>query len=97
MALDPYNKATGISEDDIPDVILPQATSAKAACALLGHIIETAGCAEGFGVGFIDAHDVWYLETGTDTSGSRTAARLISTLQAAIRGACAPTIRRPTR
>ena len=65
LALDPYNKATGISEDDIPDVILPQATSAKAACALLGHIIETAGCAEGFGVGFIDAHDVWYLETGT--------------------------------
>ncbi len=65
LAFDPYNKATGISEDDIPDVILPQAKSAREACALLGQIIETAGAAEGFGVGFIDAHDVWYLETGT--------------------------------
>jgi len=65
LSLDPYNKASGISEDDIPDVILPQAKSAKEACALLGRIIEAAGAAEGFGVGFIDANDVWYLETGT--------------------------------
>ena len=65
LALDPYNKMTGVSEDDIPDVILPIAQSAREACAMLGHIIETAGAAEGFGVGFIDDREIWYLETGT--------------------------------
>lgn len=65
LAIDPYNKIDGISEDDIPDVILARAHSAKEACALLGRIIETQGAAEGFGVGFIDRRDVWYLETGT--------------------------------
>ena len=65
LLVDPWNKETGISEDDIPDVILPRASSAKEACALLGSIIEEIGAAEGFGVGFIDDKDVWYLETGT--------------------------------
>ena len=54
LLVDPWNKETGISEDDIPDVILPRASSAKEACALLGSIIEEIGAAEGFGVGFID-------------------------------------------
>ena len=65
LAFDPYNKATGITEDDIPDVILPRCKTAREACAYLGYIIETAGAAEGFGVGFVDAEEIWYLETGT--------------------------------
>ncbi len=65
LALDPYNKATGITEDDIPEVLLPRCRTAREACALLGRIIEEQGAGEGFGVGFADATDVWYLETGT--------------------------------
>ena len=65
LAIDPYNKASGITEDDIPDVLLSRCTTAREACALLGRIIEEAGCGEGFGVGFVDSKEVWYLETGT--------------------------------
>ena len=65
LKLDPYNKVSGITEDDIPDVLLPRCRTAREACALLGRIIEEQGAGEGFGVGFADATDVWYLETGT--------------------------------
>ena len=65
LAVDPYNKESGITEDDILDVLLPRCRTAKEACALLGRIIEEQGAGEGFGVGFVDATDVWYLETGT--------------------------------
>ena len=65
LAIDPYNKASGITEDDIPDVLLSRCTTAREACALLGRIIEEAGCGEGFGIGFVDSKEVWYLETGT--------------------------------
>lgn len=65
LAFDPYNTESGITEDDIADVLLMQARTAREACALLGRIIEDKGCGEGFGVGFIDDHDSWYLETGT--------------------------------
>lgn len=33
--------------------------------ALLGHIIETKGAGEGFGVAVVDEKELWYLETGT--------------------------------
>ncbi len=65
LAIDPYNTATGITEDDIPDVLLSRCVSAKEAVQLLGTIIETQGAAEGFGVGFVDEKESWYLETGT--------------------------------
>ncbi len=65
LALDPYNVETGITEDDILDVLLPRCKSAKEAVLTLGEIIETIGAGEGFGVGFADANDLWYLETGT--------------------------------
>ena len=65
LAIDPYNVESGITEDDIPDVILPRCRTAKEAAALLGEIIETQGCGEGFGVAFVDEKDVWYLETGS--------------------------------
>jgi dipeptidase len=65
LAVDPYNTESGITEDDIADIVLMQAKSAREGCALLGRIIEEVGAGEGFGVGFIDDHDSWYLETGT--------------------------------
>lgn len=65
LAIDPYNKESGITEDDILDVLLPRCKTAREAVALLGKIIETQGAGEGFGVGFADDKEVWYLETGT--------------------------------
>lgn len=65
LKIDPYNEETGITEDDIPDVILPRMKSAKEGVLLLGEIIETIGAGEGFGVAFIDKDESWYLETGT--------------------------------
>lgn len=65
LAVDPYNKATGITEDDIPEVILPRCRTAREGAKLLGEIIETIGAGEGFGVAFVDLSEVWYLETGS--------------------------------
>lgn len=65
LAIDPYVEDTGITEDDIPDVILPRAKSAKEAAALLGEIVETKGAGEGFGVAFVDKDGIWYIETAT--------------------------------
>ena len=65
LEVDPYNKATGITEDDILDILLPRCQTAREAVKLLGHIIETIGAGEGFGVGIVDAKESWYLETGT--------------------------------
>lgn len=65
LELDPYNTESGITEDDIPDIVLGRVKTAKEGVLLLGEIIETIGAGEGFGVGFVDKNDVWYLETGT--------------------------------
>ena len=65
LKLDPYNEKTGITEDDILDVLLPRAKTAREAVEILGSIIETTGAGEGFGVAFVDDKEIWYLETGT--------------------------------
>lgn len=65
LAFDPYVEDVGITEDDIPDVLLSQTKTAREAVALLGHIIETVGAGEGFGVAVVDDNEVWYLETAT--------------------------------
>lgn len=65
LAFDPYVEETGITEDDIPDILLSQTKTAREAVALLGHIIETKGAGEGFGVAVVDEKELWYLETGT--------------------------------
>lgn len=65
LARDPYVKDTGITEDDIPDILLSQSKNAREAIALLGHIVETAGAGEGFGVAVVDNKEIWYLETGS--------------------------------
>jgi dipeptidase len=63
LTVDPYRVKTGIGEDGITSVVLPQAQSARAGVRQLGRIIERAGAGEGFGVAFTDAHEAWYLET----------------------------------
>ena len=65
LKLDPYNKASGITEDDIPDVLLSRSKTAKDGVKLLGKIVETIGAGEGFGVAVADSDEVWYFETGT--------------------------------
>ena len=65
LKIEPYNEATGITEDDIHDVILPRAKTAREGIKILGEIVETIGAGEGFGVVFVDPKEVWYFETGT--------------------------------
>ena len=65
LKLDPYNEETGITEDDIPEVLLPRAKTAREAVELLGHVVETIGAGEGFGVVLMDKNESWYFETGT--------------------------------
>lgn len=65
LKIDPYNEESGITEDDIPDVILPRVKTAKEGVVLLGEIVETIGAGEGFGMAFIDEKEIWYFETGT--------------------------------
>ncbi len=65
LKFDPYVEKTGITEDAIQTVILPRIHSAREGVELLGKIIEQQGAGEGFGVAFVDQHDLWYLETGS--------------------------------
>ncbi len=65
LAVDPYVEDTGITEDDIPDILLSQSKSAQEAVELLGSIIEKQGAGEGFGVAIVDDKELWYLETGS--------------------------------
>ncbi|MFM0740581.1 C69 family dipeptidase [Paraburkholderia xenovorans] len=62
LAVDPYNKKTGVVEEIIPSVVLPQIRSAREGVKLLGKLIETYGSGEGFGVAFVDKDEAWYLE-----------------------------------
>lgn len=65
LKIDPYDEEKGITEDDIPDIILSRAKSAKEGVELLGKIVEEKGAGEGFGVAFVDEKELWYFETGT--------------------------------
>ena len=62
---DPYNTQDGITEDDIPGVVLPRVHSAREGVQLIGGIIETIGAGEGFGIILVDEKESWYLETGS--------------------------------
>lgn len=59
---DPYNKLSGIKEEAIVSVLLPQVKSARDGVILLGKLIEHYGSGEGFGVAFADKNEAWYLE-----------------------------------
>lgn len=65
LVFDPLNKVNGITEDDICEVVLCRAKTAREGIQILGSIIETIGAAEGFGIGVCDANELWYIETGT--------------------------------
>ena len=65
LTIDPYIVGGGVTEDAIPSIIMPQASSAREGIALLGQYIEEYGAGEGFGVAISDEHEVWYLETAS--------------------------------
>jgi dipeptidase len=62
LKIDPYNEETGVVEEVIPTILLPQVKTAREGVLLLGRLIEERGSAEGFGVAFVDKNEAWYLE-----------------------------------
>ncbi|EFN57508.1 hypothetical protein CHLNCDRAFT_143086 [Chlorella variabilis] len=65
LAADPMNEGSGIIEDAIPSILLPQATSARQAVRVLGDLVTLRGAGEAFGVLAADAEDAWYLEVAS--------------------------------
>lgn len=65
LGADPYVEETGVVEDSIPSLLLPQATSARKAASLLGSLVSALGAGEGLGVLMADAEEAWYLETAS--------------------------------
>ncbi|OGV26210.1 MAG: hypothetical protein A3F18_05825 [Legionellales bacterium RIFCSPHIGHO2_12_FULL_37_14] len=66
LSLDPPSFAgRGVSEPNIPAIVMPDATSAIDAVKILGKAIEERGVNDswGFGVLFSDKTETWYLET----------------------------------
>ena len=61
LSFDPY-VTTGLAENCTYNIVLPYIQTAREGAALLGELIEKYGSAEGFGIGFIDANEIWYLE-----------------------------------
>ena len=61
LAVDPYCE-DGLAENSTFDIILPYIHSAREGVERLGKLIEEYGSAEGFGIGFIDKGEIWYLE-----------------------------------
>ena len=54
---------TGLAENAVFNVVLPYVHTAREGVERLGMLIEKHGIAEGFGIGFVDAQEIWYLET----------------------------------
>lgn len=54
---------TGIGENSIFNITLPYIKTAKQGVQRVGALIEEHGVKEGFGIGFVDADELWYLET----------------------------------
>lgn len=61
LSADPY-VIDGLAENCTFDIILPYIHSAREGVEMLGAMIEKYGSAEGFGIGFIDDSEIWYLE-----------------------------------
>ncbi len=61
LEADPYVE-TGLGENAVFNVVLPYIRSAREGVERLGSMIEEYGSAEGFGIGFIDQKEIWYLE-----------------------------------
>ena len=61
LSFDPYVE-NGLAENCTYNIVLPYVHSAREGAARLGMLIEKYGSAEGFGIGFIDDKEIWYLE-----------------------------------
>lgn len=64
LAADPLVES-GVAENSVFNIVLPYVRTAREGVARLGKLIEQFGVAEGFGVGFVDSHEIWYLETAS--------------------------------
>lgn len=66
LTLDPPTlSGQGVSEPNIPAIVMPHATSAKEGIQLLGKAIQARGVNDGWGFGVLigDSQEAWYLET----------------------------------
>lgn len=61
LDVDPY-VTDGLAENCTYNIVLPYIHSAREGVERLGMLIEKYGSAEGFGIGFIDNKEIWYLE-----------------------------------
>lgn len=61
LQFDPYVE-DGLAENCTYNIVLPYIHTAREGVERLGSLIEQYGSAEGFGIGFIDDKEVWYLE-----------------------------------
>lgn len=64
LACDPLVES-GLGENCVFNIVLPYITTAREGVERLGALIEEYGIAEGFGISFIDEHEMWYLETAS--------------------------------
>ncbi len=64
LAADPL-VASGVAENSVFNIVLPYIRTAREGVERLGKLIEQFGVAEGFGVGFVDNQEIWYLETAS--------------------------------
>ena len=53
----------GVAENSVFNITLPYVQTAREGVERLGILIEKYGVAEGFGIGFVDSKEIWYLET----------------------------------
>ena len=53
----------GVAENSVFNITLPYVRTAREGVERLGLLIEKYGIAEGFGIGFVDSKEIWYLET----------------------------------
>ena len=53
----------GVAENAVFNITLPYVRTAREGVERLGMLIEKYGIAEGFGIGFVDSKEIWYLET----------------------------------
>ncbi len=61
LSFDPYVE-NGLAENCTYNIVLPYVRTAREGAERLGKLIEKYGSAEGFGIGFIDDKETWYLE-----------------------------------
>ena len=64
LAYDPYVK-NGLAEDSLCTLVLPYIHSAREGVEYTGKLIAELGSAEGNGMQFADADDIWYMEVVT--------------------------------